>query len=135
MDKKLIETKHFTLYISTLQIAFGISWVTEYKELVINLGIFELNILFDTKCDAEYTDEVKIEDMRLVDRLLSCELLNADDVYYLSLKYTKKGDMENRYRRSIKITLDPKYRITNYYLHNSDAGDLYVKYKYMEKSH
>ena len=44
MDKKLIDTKHLTIYISTLQIAIGISYVVEHKELIINLGIIEINI-------------------------------------------------------------------------------------------
>ena len=44
MDKKLIGTKHLTIYISTLQIAIGISYVVEHKELIINLGVIEINI-------------------------------------------------------------------------------------------
>ena len=42
MDKKIIDTKHLTIYISTLQIGIGISFVTEYKELSIDLGIIEI---------------------------------------------------------------------------------------------
>ena len=44
MDKRLIDTKHLTIYISTLQIAIGISYVVEHKELIINLGVIEINI-------------------------------------------------------------------------------------------
>ena len=44
MDKRLIDTKHLTIYISTLQIAVGISYVMEHKELIINLGVIEINI-------------------------------------------------------------------------------------------
>lgn len=44
MDKKLIDTKHLTIYISTLQIAIGISYVTEHRELIINLGIIEIHV-------------------------------------------------------------------------------------------
>lgn len=44
MDKRLIDTKHLTIYISSLQIAIGISYVVEHKELIINLGIIEINI-------------------------------------------------------------------------------------------
>lgn len=44
MDKKLIDTKHLTIYISTLQIAIGMSYVVEHKELIINLGVIEINI-------------------------------------------------------------------------------------------
>ena len=44
MDKRLIDTKHLTIYISTLQIAIGISYVVEHKELIISLGIIEINI-------------------------------------------------------------------------------------------
>lgn len=41
MDKKLIDSKHFTFYISTLQIGIGISFIPEHKELHVNLIIFE----------------------------------------------------------------------------------------------
>ena len=44
MDKKLIDTKHFTLYLSTLQIGLSIEFVTEHKELIIHLIILEINI-------------------------------------------------------------------------------------------
>ena len=44
MDKRLIDTKHLTIYISTLQIAIGMSYVVEHKELIINLGVIEINI-------------------------------------------------------------------------------------------
>ena len=44
MDKKVIDTKHFTLYMSTLQIGVGIEYVTEHKELHINLIVFEFII-------------------------------------------------------------------------------------------
>ena len=44
MDKKLIDTKHLTIYISTLQIAIGMSYVVEHKELIINIGVIEINI-------------------------------------------------------------------------------------------
>lgn len=44
MDKQLIDTKHLTIYISTLQIAIGMSYVIEHKELIINLGVIEINI-------------------------------------------------------------------------------------------
>ena len=44
MDKKLIDTKHLTIYISTLQIAIGMSYVIEHKEFIINLGVIEINI-------------------------------------------------------------------------------------------
>ena len=42
MDKKIIDTKHLTIYISTFQIGIGISFVTEHKELSIMLGIIEI---------------------------------------------------------------------------------------------
>ena len=44
MDKMLIDTKHLTIYVSTLQIGFGISFVVEHKELNIMLGIIEINV-------------------------------------------------------------------------------------------
>lgn len=49
MDKKLIDTKHITVYITTLQIGVGILYITEHKALAINLGIIEINIRFSTK--------------------------------------------------------------------------------------
>lgn len=42
MDKRIIDTKHLTIYISTLQIGIGISFVTEHKELSIMLGVIEI---------------------------------------------------------------------------------------------
>ena len=42
MDKKIIDTKHLTIYISTLQIGIGISFITEHKELSIDFGIIEI---------------------------------------------------------------------------------------------
>ena len=42
MDKKIIDTKHLTVYISTFQIGIGISFVTEHKELSIMLGVIEI---------------------------------------------------------------------------------------------
>ena len=42
MVKMIIDTKHLTIYISTLQIGIGISCVTEYKELSIDLGVIEI---------------------------------------------------------------------------------------------
>ena len=44
MDKMIIDTKHLTVYVSTLQIGFGISFVVEHKELVIHLGVIEINV-------------------------------------------------------------------------------------------
>ena len=44
MDKKLVDTKHFTLYASTMQIGLGISFMPVHKELIIHLLIFEMNI-------------------------------------------------------------------------------------------
>ena len=44
MDKMIIDTKHLTVYVSTLQIGVGISFVLEHRELVISLGIIEINI-------------------------------------------------------------------------------------------
>ena len=44
MDKKLIDTKHFTLYLSTLQIGVGIEFIPEHKELIINLIVLSINI-------------------------------------------------------------------------------------------
>ena len=44
MDKMIIDTKHLTIYISTLQIGVGVSFVLEHRELVISLGILEINI-------------------------------------------------------------------------------------------
>ena len=42
MDKKLIDTKHLTVYASTLQIGVGIIYITEHKELHITIGIIEI---------------------------------------------------------------------------------------------
>ena len=42
MDKKIIDTKHLTIYTSTFQIGIGISFVTEHKLLSIHLGIIEI---------------------------------------------------------------------------------------------
>ena len=42
MDKKIIDTKHLTIYFSTFQIGIGISFVTEHKELNIMLGVIEI---------------------------------------------------------------------------------------------
>ena len=44
MDKMILDTKHLTIYVSTLQIGIGISYVVEHKELIINLGIVEINV-------------------------------------------------------------------------------------------
>ena len=44
MDKMILDTKHLTIYVSTLQIGIGISYVVEHKELVIHLGIIEINV-------------------------------------------------------------------------------------------
>lgn len=44
MDKMLVDTKHLTVYLSTLQVGVGIIFVTEYKELHIMFGIFEIII-------------------------------------------------------------------------------------------
>lgn len=44
MDKMIIDTKHLTVYVSTLQIGVGISFVLKHRELVISLGIIEVNI-------------------------------------------------------------------------------------------
>lgn len=44
MDKMIIDTKHLTVYVSTLQIGIGISFITQHKELVIHLGVIEINV-------------------------------------------------------------------------------------------
>ena len=44
MDKILFETKHTTLYFSTLQIGMGIEYVPDNKDLVIQLILLELHI-------------------------------------------------------------------------------------------
>ena len=44
MDKMIIDTKHITVYVSTLNIGIGISFILEHKELVISFGILEMII-------------------------------------------------------------------------------------------
>ena len=42
MDKTLIMTNHFEMYLSTLQIGMGVLYVPEHKQLHINLFILEI---------------------------------------------------------------------------------------------
>lgn len=44
MDKKIIDTKHITAYVSTLQMGVGISFISEHRELIILLGVLEITI-------------------------------------------------------------------------------------------
>lgn len=44
MDKMLLDTKHITIYLSTLQIGIGVAYIPEHKELSIMIGIIEINL-------------------------------------------------------------------------------------------
>jgi len=46
MDKTLINTKHFSLYFSTLQIGVGVFFVPEHKTLHITLLMIEFCFYF-----------------------------------------------------------------------------------------
>ena len=44
MDKILFETKHTVLYLSTVQIGFGIEWIVDNKDLCIHFLLLELHL-------------------------------------------------------------------------------------------
>lgn len=44
IDKKLIDTKHLTVYLSTLQIGVGLMLVPQNKEFHIVIGVVEICI-------------------------------------------------------------------------------------------
>lgn len=46
LDQKLFETKHISLWLSTLTMGVGITFVPDNKSIHLLLGVFELEISF-----------------------------------------------------------------------------------------
>lgn len=49
MDKRLIGSKHFELYLTTLEVGFGLMFVPEHKSLHFTLLVLEFVIYFGGK--------------------------------------------------------------------------------------
>ena len=49
MDKRLIGSKHFELYLTTLEVGLGLMYVPDHKSLHLTILLFEFVIYFGGK--------------------------------------------------------------------------------------